>query len=543
VTPGAAAGPPAPPSDRSIRLPTPAEMAVLERRCQDEHGISVQALMEEAGRRTAEVARRLLRSRGGRRCTVVAGKGNNGGDGLVAARHLAQDCPLRVLLVAPAADLRGPLAAHLAALRERHVRVDEAAGLDPGDLQAALRDADLLIDAIFGTGFRGPAEGLPAAVIRAANAAGVPILAVDVPSGADAATGRADEPCIRAAATVAMALPKIGTVLYPAAERTGRLFVADIGIPPALVADARIETALATAGWVDAALPRRPPDSHKGRFGHVAILGGARGYAGAPVLAARGAIRAGAGLVTIGLPSSLAAIPGASLPEAMTRPLPESEAGTLTGRGYEEAAAFASAMDVVAVGPGLSRHPETAALVRRLLPALDGQPVVLDADGLNFFAGAARDLREVRGPLVITPHPGEMARLLGCETAEVQRDRLGAARRAARETGGVAILKGARTVVADEGGRAFIIPTGNAAMATGGMGDVLTGAVAALLGARLPAFEAAACAAYLHGLAGDLAARDRGEAGLLAHEVADQLPRALARVRAGEVDDGLDTIP
>ncbi|HYM70102.1 MAG TPA: NAD(P)H-hydrate dehydratase, partial [bacterium] len=266
---------------------------------------------------------------------------------------------------------------------------------------------------------------------------------------------------------------------------------------------------------------------------------GARGFVGASILAARGAIRAGAGLVTVALPVSLAAVPACSLPEAMTHPLPETPDGTIAERALEAALELVEASSAVAVGPGLTMHPEVVAFVRRLLPRL-GRPAVLDADALNALAGEPQRLREAAAPLVITPHPGEMARLLGCAIPDVQRDRVETARSAARSLGVTVVLKGARTVVAAPGGAARIIPTGNAAMATGGMGDVLTGATAALLAAGLPAFEAAACAAYLHGLAGDLAAS--GELGLLAHEVADAIPRALARVRAGDVDDGLRTV-
>lgn len=524
-----------------MKLPTPQEMAALEREAHDRHGISVATLMERAGARTADVARRLLRDRGGRRVIVLAGKGNNGGDGLVAARQLSGEAHVRVLLVAPAEDLRGDPAIHLQVLRERRVEILEARTLDAAELDRVLRDADLLVDAIFGTGFRGPAEGAPAHVIEAANRSGTPILAVDVPSGANAATGQADPPCIRAAATVTMALPKAGLVQYPAAAHAGRIFVADIGLPPALVEGAPIRTALALAGWVDRTLPRRPQDSHKGLCGHVLVVAGARGFAGAAVLSARGAIRTGAGLVTIGIPASLAAVPPASLPEAMTRPLAETAAGTLSEGACDAIVEAAGAAGVTAIGPGLTTHPEVVALIRRLLPRLES-PVVVDADALNALAGEPLRLRDVPGPVVITPHPGEMARLLGRSTADVQRDRTGIAREAARTLDAVTVLKGARTVVAAPDGRALIIPTGNSAMATGGMGDVLTGAVAALLGQRIPPFEAAACAAYLHGLAGDLAAAARGELGLLAHEAADAIPRALARVRAGEVDDGITAV-
>lgn len=524
-----------------MKLPTPEEMASLERRAQETAGVTVAALMERAGARTADVARQLLEGRGGRRVVVLAGKGNNGGDGLVAARHLAEDARVTVILAGPAADLGGGPAAHLPSVRERHVPVSEAPDLSPSDLAAALRDCDLIIDALFGTGFRGPARGVSAALIEAANRSGTPILAVDVPSGIDAATGRADPPVIQATATVTMALPKLGLVQYPAAACAGRLFVADIGMPEAVIDQALIRAEFILAAWVDRTFPRRRADSHKGTHGHVFIVAGARGFTGAAVLAARGAIRGGAGLVTVALPQSLVTVPTASLPEAMTLPLPETGAGTVGAAAegvIREAAAAADGRHpaVVAIGPGLTTHPEVVRVVRRLMTSLAG-PIVADADALNALAVDPATLREAPGPVVITPHPGELARLVGSSIEEIQGDRVAAARSAAASFRVVTVLKGARTVVAAPDGRTGVVPNGNGAMATGGMGDVLTGVVAAFLAQRLPAWEAAVCGAYLHGLAGDLAAP--GELGLLSHEVADAVPRALARVRAGSVDDGI----
>ncbi|HEV2439935.1 MAG TPA: NAD(P)H-hydrate dehydratase [bacterium] len=527
-----------------MKLPAPKEMAALEQRAQNLAGVTVAALMERAGARTAEVARRLLERRGGRRVVVLAGTGNNGGDGLVAARDLVGDARVTVILAGPAAELGGGPAPHLPALRERHIPVIEAPGLSPSDLDAMLRDCDLIVDALFGTGFHGPARGLPAALIEAANRSGTPILAVDVPSGIDATTGAADPPVIRAAATVTMGLPKLGLVQYPAVAWAGQLFVADIGLPGAVVDEAPIRAELVRAAQVDGAFPRRRADGHKGTYGHVFVVAGARGFTGAAVLAARGAIRGGAGLVTVAIPRSLVTAPTASLPEAMTLPLPETDAGTLSAAAEDVIREAVAAVDgnhpaVVAIGPGLTTHPEVVAAVRRLLPSLGG-PVVADADALNALAGQTAALRDAPGPVVITPHPGELARLMGSSIAEIQRDRVAAAREAASSFRVVTILKGARTVVASPDGRAGIVPNGNGAMATGGTGDVLTGVVAALLAQRLAAWDAAACAAYLHGLAGDLAAP--GELGLLSHEVADAIPRALARVRAGAVDDGITNV-
>jgi ADP-dependent NAD(P)H-hydrate dehydratase / NAD(P)H-hydrate epimerase len=519
-------------------------MASLEEGAQ-RAGVTVAALMEQAGARTAQVARRLLEGRGARRVVVLVGKGNNGGDGLVAARDLAGDARVTVILAGPAADLGGGPAAHLAAVRERHIPVAEAAGLAPADLDAVLRDAGLIIDALFGTGFHGPARGLPAVLIEAANRSGAPILAVDVPSGIDSATGAAAAPVIQAIATVTMGLPKLGLVQYPAAGYAGRLFLADIGVPAAVVDQAPIRAEFIEAAWVDQAFPRRRADSHKGTHGHVFVVAGARGFAGAAVLAARGAIRGGAGLTTVALPHSLVTVPTASLPEAMTLPLPETDAGTLSDAAegvIREAVAGAGDSDgrrhpaVVAIGPGLTTHPDVGKVVRRLLASLSG-PIVADADALNVLAADPAPLRAAAGPVVITPHPGELARLTGAAIPEIQRDRVAAARSAAESLRAVTILKGARTVVAAPDGRVGIVPNGNGAMATGGSGDVLTGVVAACLSQRLAAWEAAVCAAYLHGLAGDLAAP--GELGLLSHEVADAVPRALARVRAGSMDDGI----
>jgi hydroxyethylthiazole kinase-like uncharacterized protein yjeF len=518
-------------------------MAALERRAAERYGISVATLMENAGARTAEVARRLLAMRPGRRVVVLAGKGNNGGDGLVAARHLRGDGSVRVLLAARAAELRDEPGAQLARLRAHAVPVTEAEEMTAEELAGELRGSDLLVDALFGTGFRGPARGVAARLIEAANSSGVPVLAVDVPSGVDAETGRAEPPCIRAAATVTMGLPKVGLVQYPAAGYAGRLYVADIGFPPELLEEAPISTFLVRAGWVAGVFPRRAPDSHKGHFGRVVLVAGAVGFAGAAVLAARGAIRAGAGLVTVAVPRSLAMLPPSVLPEAMTRPLPETSAGTLSREAVPAVLEAAGAATVVAIGPGLTTHPEVVGLVREVLPRID-RPLVVDADALNALGGeAALLLRDVPGPVVITPHPGELSRLLGTPVPEIQADRVASARHAARTLGAVTVLKGARTVVAAPDGRAGIVPTGNAAMATGGMGDVLTGMVASLLAQRLPAFEAAAAAAYLHGLAGDLAAGHGVELGLLAREVADHVPGALARIRAGEVDDGITPVP
>jgi len=509
-----------------MRAVTSAQIAELDRRATEEYGIPVPRLMEAAGRRVAQAARELL---GGARGPVVVlvGKGNNGGDGLVAARHLAAaGTAVTALLVAPESEYAGEAGRTLAEAKASGVEVRLAA---PEALQEPLGEAALIVDALFGTGFRGPARGLAAEVIRAANLAGRPILAVDVPSGLDADSGRAEGPAIRAAATVTMGLPKVGLLVYPGADLAGAIYVADIGYPGVLADDASIRTHLVTPDMVRARIPARPRDSHKGTYGRTLVVAGSVGFTGAAVLAALGALRAGAGLVTLGVPADAYPVIASHVVEAMPTPLPARD-GALSTEARARIDELVALSEAVAVGPGLSTAPGVRAVVEGLLQA--GRPLVIDADGLNVLAGRADVLRTAAGPLVITPHPGELARLLGKPTAEITRDRLGEARRAAGEFRCVVVLKSASTVVATPDGDAYIVRAGNPGMATGGMGDVLTGAIASLIGQGVPPTDAAWVGAYLHGLAADLLAEERGMVGMLASEVAHRLPEAIRRVQA-----------
>lgn len=510
-----------------MRAVTSAQIAELDRRASEQHGIAVAALMDAAGRRTAQAASELLLSRPGR-VTVLAGKGNNGGDGFVAARYLAsQGLSVQALLIAPEADCRGD---PLRALNEARAAGVEVQAPDGATVGSLLSSTSLIIDAIFGTGFRGPARGSAAAFIEAANAAGGPTLAVDVPSGLNADTGRPEGPCIRAKATVTMGLPKIGLLLYPGAALAGQVYVADIGYPQPLLDESGITTHLVTAEMVRGLIPSRIPDSHKGTYGRTLVVAGSVGYTGAAVLAALGALRGGAGLVTVAVPEAVYPIVAAHVTEAMPRPLPDA-AGALSEQAVSSLEGLMEASDALAVGPGLSTAGGVRSVVESALRA--AKPVVIDADGLNVLAGRGEIIRDAAGPVVITPHPGELARLLRSSAAAISADRLGAARTAARTFRCVAVLKGAATVVAAPDGEAYINPTGNAGMAAGGMGDVLTGAIASLIGQGLRPLQAAWVAVYLHGLAADLIAAERGMAGMLASEVAHRLPVAIAQVMDG----------
>jgi NAD(P)H-hydrate epimerase len=510
-----------------MRVPTSSEIAALDRRATEIFGIPVTALMEQAGRRVAQAALLLLGPRA-RRVAILAGKGNNGGDGFVAGRVLReQGLQVTALLIAPAGDYTGDAGRTLAEARAAGVELRDASEVD-------LASFDLIIDALFGTGFKGPARGAPRALIEAANASGVPILAVDIPSGLDADTGRPEGPAIHAAATVTMGLPKVGLVVYPGAELAGTIYVADICYPPELAEDASVRTHLVMPEVVRAGLPARPPDSHKGTYGRTLVVAGSLGFTGAAALAALGALRTGAGLVTLCVPEAIYPIIAGLVAEAMPRPV-DDDGGQMAASAWDAVHRAAAAADAVAVGPGLGVSDGVRAIVEGLLR--DGRPLVVDADALNVMAPTADVLADASGPLVITPHPGELARLVNSSTGDIQTDRLTSARAAASRFRCVVVLKGARTVVARPDGEAFIVPTGNPGMASGGMGDVLTGMIASFIGQGLPAADAAWTAAYLHGLAADLIAEERGVVGMLASEVAHRLPAAIARVRRGEQPD------
>jgi len=520
-----------------MRVVTAAQMRALDRAAMEEYGIPGLVLMENAGLAVVRVIREMLGGLRDRRVAVFAGKGNNGGDGLVAARHLFNaGAEVKLLLLARPEEMTGDAGVNLAIWKKMGQPVYTVS--DREDLNAVrlfLVGADLVVDAIFGTGFRGAAREPAAGVIETINAGGRPVVSVDVPSGLEADTGQVHGPCVRAARTVTFALPKLGLVQEPGRSHAGVLHVADISIPAFLLEPGTPGRYLITADMVRGWLPVRPAWVHKGDCGRVLVVAGSRGMAGAACLAALGAARAGAGLTTLAVPAGIQDVVAGKLMEIITAGLPQTAEGSLSREARREIMLRLEGADALALGPGLSRHLETVALVRELLPNLR-LPCVLDADGLNSLAGDTALLGRVRAPLVLTPHPGEMARLLGRTTAEIQSARVKTAEEAAAAWGKVVLLKGASTVIASPDGNTYINSTGNPGMATGGSGDVLTGVIAALLAAGVDAARAAAAGAYLHGLAGDLAAREKGVYGLLAGDILARLPEALARVMAGETD-------
>jgi len=516
-----------------IPVATAAEMRRADRLATERHGVPSLVLMENAGRAAADVVERVTGRAGGRRVVVVAGKGQNGVDGFVVARHLAgRGARVSVWLATRADEIGGDAATNLAALRRGGLPVSEAvAGSGATGLHGALEGADLVVDALLGTGVRGPATEPVAGVIEAINAAGRPVCSLDLPSGLSADHGELLGPTVRATLTVTFGLPKVGLFLPAGLAHAGRVEVVDLGVPRAWIEDG-VASALLEADDVRAWLPSRPVDAHKGRFGHLLVVAGSLGKTGAAVLACRGALRVGTGLVTCATAASQQPVVASHLVEGMTEALPETTSGSLSSKAGERIVNWARRMEAVALGPGLGLDPETLGLVRELGVIVEC-PMVLDADALTALVGSLGALRDARGRRLLTPHPGEAARLLERSIAQVQADRLESARRLAGESGAVVALKGAYTVVASPGGETVLNPTGNPGMATGGTGDVLTGVAGGLLAQGLSAEAALRAAVYLHGAAGDLAAAARGGAGLLAGDLAEQLPLALAHLRAG----------
>ncbi|MBI4260469.1 MAG: NAD(P)H-hydrate dehydratase [Actinobacteria bacterium] len=499
---------------------TPAQCAALDRESRA-RGVPVDALMERAGRAVAVAAARLAGGTYGRRAVVVCGKGNNGGDGLVAARYLSRwGIRVTALLLAEPEPGRDP--AHANLLRLREVAEARIGPFSEAALVRELGRSDVAVDAVFGTGFRGTPEGDPAGAIGLLRDAAVPVVAVDVPSGVDGETGAAHGPAVRADVTVTFGAEKPGILLHPGAELAGEVVVADIGFPPELV---RSDLGVVEPADVAAILPRRAPEAHKRSTGVVLVLGGSREMTGAAALMARGAYRAGAGLVTVATVREAVPVVQSTIAEATFLSLPATPDGTVAWGALDRVREAAGRFDAVAVGPGLSTQDETAATIRELVRTLE-VPMVIDADALNAFAGRSQDLAGRRADAVLTPHAGELARLVGIGSAEAARDRLGQARKLAAETGAVVLAKGNPTVVASPTGEARLNPTGTPALATGGSGDVLAGVLAALLSAGLGPLDAATAGAFVHGVAGRLAEEARGP-GITASDVAEAIPWAV----------------
>ncbi len=514
----------------------PEEIAAVDRAA-IEAGLEGATLMETAGRAVADQIR--ARWPGAGRAVVLVGGGNNGGDGLVAARHLAgAGWRVELALFADPARLTGDAAHQLALVGPLGLaaeRVKSAA--EARDLAGRGAGATCVIDALLGTGLRGDVREPMRSAIRAIAGSGLPIVAVDAPSGLDGATGRVRGAAARAELTVTFGFPKPGLFLADGPELAGRLVTAPLGYPPAALAAAAGESRHAGAplGWIaldeaEAALPPRRHDLHKGQAGRLLVLAGSRRYAGAAVLTATAALRSGAGLCIVATPDAVADLLVQAVPEAIVERLPSDRAGAVAARAAEPAVRAAAEADALALGPGLT----AGAGVRRVVQAAlaTGRPAVVDADALNAIAGDPAAARR-EAPTILTPHPGELGRWLGRPAREVDAQRIASARAAAARWGAVVVLKGSPTVVADPGGATALNLTGNPGLAAGGSGDVLTGLVGALLAQGIAPLAAARAAVLLHGLAADWAAADLGQRALVPSDLFRYLPLVVREVSAG----------
>ena len=487
--------------------------------------------MERAGAGVVACIEQMMGNPRGKSVTILCGKGNNGGDGFVVARLLhRRKANVRVLAMATVSEL----SRDAAAMYRQLIRIAGKSAVRPyvsnNRTQTLLRTSDLLVDALLGTGLSAEVTGRYREAIDAINETGRPVVAVDLPSGLHADTGTILGRAVQATHTVTFGLPKLGLYQNQGIDLAGLVSIVDIGIPQRYVQAVESRTTLITDAFVRAALPVRRLASHKGTFGHAGIIAGSVGKTGAAAMAAQAALRVGAGLVTVAIPSSMNDVLEAKLLEAMTVPMPETKARTFARSAFDRLATFIAARTAIAIGPGLSTHPETVELVQALVKQLD-RPAVLDADALNALAGRASLLTECKTPPILTPHPGEMARLeIDATPQSVNADRIGTATRFARERGVFVVLKGARTVIARPDGAVAICPTGNPGMATAGTGDVLTGMIVGLLAQGLASWEAACAATYLHGSAGDLAAASTGQAGMIAGDMIAHIPQALKKL-------------
>ncbi len=511
-----------------MKIATGDIMRRIDKRAVQESGIKSEVLMENAGLAVADFVSDLAAAGKPSCVLVLCGKGNNGGDGLVAARLLAKK-KNRVLAVmfARKEEVAGDVKLNLAKCAKENVKVRHITlSKDFEDLKKEFTSCDVIVDALLGTGFRGAVSGFLSNVMDFVNSCPGLVVSVDLPSGLNSSTGQIAGACVKADYTVTFGLNKLGLCIHPGLEYAGQVLVADIGLPETAVDRENIRTNLVEAADAALLFPERRPDCNKGSLGRVFIAGGSPGMTGAPCMSGLSALRSGCGLVTLGVPESSCAIVESKTLELMTRPLPETAAKTFSLKAGARLLEMLQGYNVLALGPGLGRDKDTASFVRMLVAECP-IPLVLDADGLTLMANHVEDFAKTKAPVIITPHPGEMSRLIGVNVDFVQGARVETAREFAKRFGVVVVLKGARTVTASPEGEVFVNSTGNCGMATAGTGDVLTGVIASFVAQGAKPLNAAILGTYIHGLAGDLAKNIFGEHGLIASDVTANIPAAI----------------
>lgn len=513
-----------------MKIATAAEVRELDRRAIEEIGIPGVVLMENAGQHVVRVMREHFPDLKKRRVLVVCGKGNNGGDGLVVARHLFnQGIDVRVTLLEEKEQLKADAKINFDIAAKMNIPIIE---ITTSEQIPAFRNlaaqADVIVDAIVGSGLKDAVRGVHKNVIESINKVGRPVVAVDIPSGLSADTGVIPGNCIRADITVTFAVPKRGVILYPAADYVGELEIVDIGIPNSLLEQSGISVHLLEQAAITRMFRERQANTHKGTYGHALVIAGSPGKAGAALMAGRSALRAGAGLVTLAVPENLRIPLEIPTLEVMTAALPETTQGTLSLDAFDTIMDLLDEKRVLALGPGLSTHPSTVELVHRLIQSVE-IPMVIDADGINAIAQMPDVLLEAKAPIILTPHPGEMGRLV--PNIAIQSNRIEVAQETAHRYNAFIVLKGARTIIAAPDGNVYVNPTGNPGMATAGSGDVLTGVIAGLISQNVLPVEAAKAGVFLHGLAGDIVAAEKGYYGLIAGDVLEAIPYAIKHLQ------------
>jgi len=507
------------------------QMRKIDRVTIEEVGIPGIALMENAAIGILKVLKEEVEDLGKERIGIIVGPGNNGGDGLALARLLYLDgCDVRVYLLADKNKISGDAKTNLDSASQIGVPISEFPDYKTfSKAKNDLLSETVLIDSLLGTGLSRPVTDYYLKAIKFLNEADIPILSIDIPSGLPSDTHITDYPHIIADITVALGNPKIPHILPPTAIACGEIFVADIGIPESVIDEHGGNIYLITDKDMEEILPKRPMNSHKGDYGHILGICGSVGKGGAAALAAMAALRTGAGLITLALPSSLNSSFEVGLPEVITIPLSETEEGSVSEAAYETILKSAAKKSCAMVGPGLTTNEETSRLILKLIPILD-IPMLIDADGLNILAGNMGILKKRKKATILTPHPGEMARLCKVEIRDIEGDPIGYTTKISTDYNVYTVLKGARTIIASPEGAIFINKTGNPGMATAGTGDVLSGIITGLLSQGLPPLEAAKLGVYLHGLAGDIGAEELGEYSLIASDLIEYLPEAIRSV-------------
>ena len=512
-----------------MKVVTAEEMRDIDRMAIKGYGISGTVLMERAGLVVAEKIRELYERR---KVIVLSGGGNNGGDGIVAARNLHEwGWNVKITLLSRENKLSPDCLKQYKIAKKAGVAIEFRDYITGKDLHSAL-----VVDAIFGTGLSKNITGKTAEIISFINASDSPVISVDIPSGISSDTGQIIGEAVRADYTITFGLPKRGHLLFPGAEYAGKFFIEDIGFPEELLHSEKLKAELLEKRDISLLIPERQRYSHKGDYGRVLVIAGSRGKTGAAFMCAKACLRAGTGLVTVGVPESLLDVFQSRVTEEMTLSLPDRGDGTLSSKALEKILEFLSEKaDVLAIGPGISVTADTKKLVKELL-LKSAVPAVIDADAINSLEGNKQILKKAKSPLILTPHAGEMTRLtrgsgvmdkgLEKQTIEIEGNRINTAIKFSKETGTYLVLKGVPTVIAEPEGRVFINPTGNSGMASAGTGDVLTGMLSGFLGQGLNPLEASILGVYMHGLAGDIAAKSKGEHSLIASDITDSIPEA-----------------